>query len=210
MRYSFLQSEMTPSPEAVNHRHARRSVVGEAGNQRHPRARYPTNDSGQLDRLRQFRKDQNYNEDVYNIDIPLEPVSQPSSFALDLTLKAAATSNHWLAEARAQLRECTVCAEEDELPLPSQIALTTSLALLQQFSGNFTSQPDIYPMDEGGIAIDFRTPDGRSGVLFVIDQDGAGAMFYCTAGMRGRLRVDDASQLSREGAVATLKRVGIR
>ncbi len=129
------------------------------------------------------------------------------------TFPTETASRQWLAEAEEQLDECSGCAAEEELPLPSGTALTKSRELLQQFSASITSQPDIYPMDEGSVAIDFRTPDGRSGVLFVVDQDGSGVMFHCAEGMRGvrgRIRVDDASQLIDEGAIAKLRRVGIR
>ena len=143
----------------------------------------------------QHGKDHNYND--------------PES-AVVATFPTEAVSRQWFAEAEEQLGVCSNCAEEEELPPPSGIAIARSRKLLRKFSEYITSQPDIYPMDEACVAIDFRTPDGRSGVLFVVDQDGSGVMFHCTEGVRGRTRVDDASQLMDEGAVAKLRRVGIR
>ncbi len=116
----------------------------------------------------------------------------------------------WLAEAEMLLDECFICAEEDELLPPSSTAIASSRELLRKFSVCITSQPDIYPMDEAGVAIDFRTSVGKSGVLFVVDQDGSGTMFHCTEGVRGRVRVKDATRLIDEGAIANLERAGIR
>ena len=65
-------------------------------------------------------------------------------------------------------------------------------------------------MDEAGVAIDFRTSDGRNGLLFVVARDGSGAMFYCTEGARGRMRAGDASQLFGVDTVAIFGRVGIQ
>ena len=111
----------------------------------------------------------------------------------------------------APLDECSICAAEEELPPPSGTAIARSRELLQRFSSAcIASQPDIYPMDGGSVAIDFRTPDCRSGVLFVVDQDGSGVMFYRADGMRGRERVYDAVQFIEEGAIARLRRMGIR
>ena len=113
-------------------------------------------------------------------------------------------SRQRLADAIAQLEECSICAAEGELPPRSGTAIAGSRKLLQTFSACIASRRDIHPMDLGSIAIDFRTPNGRSGVLFVVDQDGSSAMFCRTSGMRDRQRVDDAAQLIEEGAIAGL------
>ena len=201
----------------------RRSPVGESVNieavhQQNPDAGYPSIiiDPASLNRGRRHRTEHNYNETVKDSDPGPEPVIQTMEqifkvyfTARDTTFLTEAASKQWLAEAGEQLDECSSCAAEEELPPPSGTALIKSRELLQQFSVCIASQPDIYPMDKSGIAIDFRTPDGRSGVLFVVDQDGSGAMFFRTDGMRGRTRVEDATQLIKEGAIAKLRRVGI-
>ena len=119
-------------------------------------------------------------------------------------------SRLWLADVTVQLDECSVCAAEEGPHPPSETAIARSRDLLQAFSACIASQPDIYPMDLGSVAIDFRTPGGRNGVLFVVDQDGSGVMFYRTSRMRGRKRVDDANQFIEEGVIAELKRMEIR
>lgn len=177
--------------------------------------------SGSLGKEQWVGTDRNYNETVKEFRPGQEPEIQPfrpgadrNIFivcgVLDPTFTTEEVGGRWLAEAEEQLEECTSCAEEEDLPPPSETALTKSRALLQQLSANIKSQPDIYPMDGGSVAIDFRTSDGRSGVLFVIDQDGSGAMFHRAEGVRGRTRVDDALQLMGEDAIAKLRRVGVR
>ncbi len=205
----FLQSEAIPGPRPAGRKREKMPRIGEGDHQRHLRSRNPP--IGPSPRIREQQLGSGFSNDdpVRESDTRKESVFQPAFVALDQVSKMEAASSQWLAEAREQLDECSVSAEEDGLPLPSEGALNTSWALLQEFSGHIASQPDIYPMDEAGIAIDFRTQDGRNGVLFVVDHDGSGAMFYCTAGLRGRLRIDDATRLPREGAVLMLRRVGI-
>ena len=70
---------------------------------------------------------------------------------------------------------------------PVRAVTAKTRKLLQQFPTCITSHPDIYPMDDCNVAIDFRTD-----------------------GMRGRTRVDDALQMIWEGAASKLRRVRIR
>lgn len=65
-------------------------------------------------------------------------------------------------------------------------------------------------MDEGSIAIDFRNPESMSGVLFLVEQSGSGALFRRTKSSKVRLRVDDAADLLQKVGFVQLKRVGIR
>ena len=139
-----------------------------------------------------------------------ERVAAIQNAAPDTTCQTEDAPSQWLADAAAQLDECSICAAEEKLPAPSGTTIAKSQELLLRLSASITSQPDIYPMDEGSVAIDFRAHDGRSGVLFVVDHDGSGVMFYRTVGVRGRVRVDDATQLIDDGAIATLGRMGIR
>ena len=177
--------------------------------------------SGSLDKERWGGTDRNYNETVKKFEPVPELVSQPLRLGADRdifllhgvlgpTFTTEVAFGQWLAEAEEQLNACTSCAEEEDLLPPSETALAKSRALLQQLSANIKSQPDIYPMDEASVAIDFRTSDGRSGVLFVIDRDGSGVMFHSREGVRGRTRVDDALQLIGEDAIAKLRLVGVR
>ena len=123
---------------------------------------------------------------------------------------ASEGSVKWLADAEGQLDECAGIAAEEGLHPPSEIAMTRSRHLLQLLSASMISRPDIYPMDEGSIAVDFRARDGSGGVLLLVDQDGSGVMFHRSAKTRGRVRVDDATRLIDKDAASKLKRLGIR
>ena len=116
----------------------------------------------------------------------------------------------WLEESLNELSECSSCALDEGLEEPSELGLTKARELLEEVSAFVTNRPDVYPMDEGGIAIDFRNPEIRSGVLFLVEQDGSGVLFHRTKSSKGRLRVDDAADLLQEGGFLELKRVGIR
>ncbi len=72
----------------------------------------------------------------------------------------------------------------------------------------FQSGRTYITVDECSIAIDFRIPERLSGVLFVFEQHGSGVLFHRTENSKGRLCVDDASDLLCEGGFEALKRVG--
>ena len=120
------------------------------------------------------------------------------------------TNTAWLEESLNELAACPADALDEGLEEPSELGLTKAKRLLQEVSNYVTDRPDIYPMDEGGIAIDFRNPEAKAGVLFLIEQNGSGALFHRTRNSKGRLRVDDAADLLREGGLRELERVGIR
>ena len=221
MTFSIFQPGLASGSKTVRRPPVGEPVNIEAVQQQVPHAGYSLIGTGPGSPNWEERhgKDHNYNDPesgfqalarILAADPRPESAIQAVAAALDATFLTEAVSRQWLAETEKQLDDCSSCAAEEELPPPSTIAIARTRELLQQFSTSITSQPDIYPMDESNIAIDFRTPDGGSSVLFVVDQDGSGVMFYRTEGVRGRIRVDDASQLIGEGAIAKLRRVGIR
>ena len=116
----------------------------------------------------------------------------------------------WLQASLEELEECPNQASEEGLEQPSKVGLSKAKKFLEKVSAYVTERPDIYPMDEGSIAIDFRGSEKMSGVLFLIEKDGSGALFHRTKTSNGRLRVDDADDLIQEGGLSELKRVGIR
>ncbi len=116
----------------------------------------------------------------------------------------------WLREALQQLEESCECAADEEPSPPSTIAIQKTDMLLREISECVESAPDIYPMHKSSLAIDFRTPDGRSGVLFVIEQDGSGTLFYPTRDSDGWTSFEDAINLFAGRGAEELKRAGIR
>ncbi len=133
-----------------------------------------------------------------------------SSFADIGSVTSVTANNDWLAEALNELAACPAYAADEGLDEPSRLGLAKAKKLLQEVSTYVEDRPDIYPMDEGSIAIDFRNVGNRNGVLFLIEQNGSGALFHRTQKSKGRLRVDDAADLLSEGGMLELKRVGIR
>ena len=115
----------------------------------------------------------------------------------------------WLQASLKELDECPNQASEEGLEQPSKVGLLKAKKFLETVSTYVTERPDIYPMDEGSIAIDFRGSEEMSGVLFLVEKDGSGALFHRTKTSKGRLRVDDAEDLIQEGGLSELKRVGI-
>ena len=116
----------------------------------------------------------------------------------------------WLQESLQELAECPTYAQEEEMDEPSDLALTKARDLLEKVANYVVDRPEIYPMQQSSIAIDFRDRGSRNGVLFLIEQDGSGVLFHRTTNSKGRLRVDDAANLLKEGGIRELKRVGIR
>ncbi len=137
--------------------------------------------------------------------------TEATSSLVGLGLAASVvTTATWLEASLNELEECSACAVDEGLKEPSELGLTKARKLLETVSTRITNRPDIYPMDEGSIAIDFRNPESKSGVLFLVEQDGSGVLFHRTESSKGRLRVDDAADLLREGGFLELDRVGIR
>ena len=101
----------------------------------------------------------------------------------------------WLNDALAELADCPAAAIEERLDGPSKNGLDKAEAVLRGVSGFVEEQPDIYPMEGGGIVIDLRSPDLESSVLMVVERGGAGALFYRESGKKGRARVADAADL---------------
>ena len=101
----------------------------------------------------------------------------------------------WLSDALAELAGCPEAAVEEGLDGPSEIGLEKADAVLRGVSGFVEEQPDVYPMEAGGIVIDLRSPDVPGSVLMVVERDGAGVLFYRASGKKGRARVDDAAGL---------------
>ena len=116
----------------------------------------------------------------------------------------------WLQESLTELSECPSCAIEDEIDEPTKIAMTKAKKLLEKMARHVIEQPDVYPMQYSSIAIDFRSPYGKNGVLFLVEQDGTGVLFYQTSSSKGRIQTNDATDLLEEGGLRELKRVDIR
>ena len=115
----------------------------------------------------------------------------------------------WLEELLAELSACPGHAADEGLDVPSELGLARAKRLLEDVSYHVRGRPEVYPMDEGGIAIDFRSSQSKSGVLFLIERNGSGVFYTRTPKSRGRLRVDDARDLLGEGGLWELERVGI-
>ena len=116
----------------------------------------------------------------------------------------------WLEEALNELKACPELAVDEGMDKPSRLALKKTKVLLKTISKYVEDQPDIYPMDECSIAIDFRNPDLMSGILFLIENDGSGAYFSRTRKSKARTRVADAADLLDEGGLKEFERLGIR
>ncbi len=115
----------------------------------------------------------------------------------------------WLTDSLLELDECPTLAQEEELDLPSDLAIDKTASFLTEVSKYPVEQPDVYPMQESSIAIDFRNPHLPIGVLFLIEHDGSGVMFYGSQKSKGRTQVRDASDLLDEGGLHELQRAGI-
>ena len=116
----------------------------------------------------------------------------------------------WLEEALNELATCPELAVDEGMDKPSQLALEKTKVLLKTISKYVEDQPDIYPMDECSIAIDFRNPGLMSGILFLVEKDGSGAYYSRTCKSKARTRVADAADLLDEGGLKEFERLGIR
>ena len=116
----------------------------------------------------------------------------------------------WLSDALAALQSCPADALDEGLNKPSEVAQNKAEQLLRLFASHLTDEPDLYAMDESSIALDWRNPAETSGVLLVVEADGAAVLYSRTRKSTGRIRVDDALDLVGEGALQALRQVGIQ
>ena len=130
-------------------------------------------------------------------------------FAGLTTVPAQAGDASWLEGALEELATCPDDAIDDGFDRPSELGLIKAGALIKDLAMHIRLQPDIYPMDQGSIAIDIRHPSRKIGVLCLIERDGSGALFSRSRRSRGRIRVDDAAELLKEGGLSELRRLGI-
>ena len=115
----------------------------------------------------------------------------------------------WLEEALEELSACPDDAIEDGIDAPSELGLKKARALIMELVMHVPSQPDIYSMDQGSVAIDIRHSNGKVGVLCLVEKDGSGVLFSRSLKSKGRVRVDDAADLLRESGLSELRRLGI-
>ena len=107
------------------------------------------------------------------------------------------------------LNGCVGSAQNDGLVPPTKPAIEKSRTFLELLAKRICFEPDIYPMGEAGVAIDFCAADGGSNVLFVVDDDGSAAVFLCVDGDGDSYgRVDDATDFQND-AVDLLSGAGI-
>ena len=116
----------------------------------------------------------------------------------------------WLNDALDDLAWCPNDALDEGFIEPSEIGLTKAKQILNKISTYILEQPEIYPMDEGGIAIDFRNRQLKSGLFILIEFDGSGALFYRSDKLRGRVRVNDAIDLIGEINVSMFRKLNIQ
>ena len=115
----------------------------------------------------------------------------------------------WLEEALEELATCPEDAIDDGFDEPSELGLIKAKSLLINLTIHVESKPDIYPMDQGSIAIDIRHSNGKVGILCIIERDGSGVLFSRSQKSKGRVRVDDAVDLLKEGGLSEMRRLGI-
>ena len=180
--------------------------------------RFPSDSFGDFDvsRVKRRKHERDYNITVNRLPTGRTAIIQSHehivpTMPVAMTIpEALPTLGTWLQEALRQLKGSHECATEEELSPPSALAIEKADKLLREMSECVESAPDIYPMREASLAIDFRTPDGRSGVLFVIERDGSGTLFYPTRDSDGWSSVADAADLFEKRGADELKRAGIR
>ena len=140
----------------------------------------------------------------------------PATMAAVLSFPALAgphsgvTPTAWLRDALTSLRSCAAEALDDGLEQPSEVALSKAELLLRQLAPHLAAEPDVYAMDGSSIALDWRNTLAASGVLLVVEADGAAVLYSRTRKSKGRIRVDEALDLVEEGALEALRKVGIQ
>lgn len=138
-----------------------------------------------------------------------ESINRQAGRQINASRKIPRNLNNWLEAALTELADCREEALDEGIEVPPEISFHNAKSLIEHISSFIEEQPDIYPMDEGSIAIDFRNPSMRSGIFILVDGDGSGALFTRSNESKGRIRVSDAKRLLNENLKSTFKRFGI-
>ncbi len=104
-------------------------------------------------------------------------------------------SASWLPEALEELDAAKKDAEEEGYESVTDLAVNNARKLLNDLARRVVHSPIVQSMPEGGIAIEFRNPEKRAGVVVVCEPDGEGACFYEVEGRRSRTRCTDINDL---------------
>lgn len=104
-------------------------------------------------------------------------------------------SASWLPEALEELDAAKKDAEEEGYEPVTELIVENARKLLNDLARRVVHSPIVQSMPEGGIAIEFRNPEKRAGVVVVCEPDGEGACFYEVEGRRSRTRCTDINDL---------------
>lgn len=89
----------------------------------------------------------------------------------------------WLGDALSSLDGIREESNHLGFDVPSDTAIQSARAFLDSLSQIVRQTPDVQPLQDGEIGIDFYNQTGRGGVLFVIEVDGSGACYTIANGV---------------------------
>ena len=104
----------------------------------------------------------------------------------------------WLPEAIRSLQGCIKEASEEGFDIPNDNTLTLAEEFLKILATRIQQPPDIQPLQDASIAIDFRkfrNPVVEGGVTFTIEPDGAQVCYYRTRNFSDRTRISNVSDV---------------
>ena len=138
----------------------------------------------------------------------------PSSFLVrdqwsDRQLRVHSIQAIWLPEALQSLHECVEEALEEGFDPPNDDTLALARGFLEALAAQIRQSPDVQPLQDASVAVDFRNPVVEGGVMFVIEPSGAGVCYYRTRAFRNRVRTSDVSEILNAGGWYALDKVGI-
>ena len=89
----------------------------------------------------------------------------------------------WLDDALSSLDGIREESNHLGFDVPSETAIQSAREFLDSLSQIVRQTPDVQPLQDGEIGIDFYNQTGRGGVLFVIETDGSGACYTLANGV---------------------------
>lgn len=132
---------------------------------------------------------------VESVDVSLFPTWFILSDRQEGETEVEEVSASWLPEALEELDAAQEDAEEEGYESVTDLAVNNARKLLNDLARRVVHSPIVQSMPEGGIAIEFRNPEKRAGVLVVCEANGEGACFFEVEGRRSRTRCTDINDL---------------
>ena len=148
--------------------------------------------------------------DVLAASNDVRAVTLPYEYSGQSRLLSVLAPGQWLGAALEDLRGCQTEAEEDGNPPSTSAALRDAETVLRALARTVHTAPQVYPLLEGEVAVEFHNPNAPHGVLLVAEAEGGASCVARTGGTSAQVQATSAGDLVAQGVLGLLAEAGIQ